>query len=69
MANNIEYEKLYVKVPAGTRKILEMHAGVFDNGDIQHFINRSIRETIARDKAHQEKLRKALMSINEDEIN
>lgn len=69
MANNIEYEKLYVKVPAGTKKILEIHAGVFDNGDIQHFINRSIRETIARDKAHQEEPRKALMSITEDETN
>lgn len=69
MANNIEYEKLYVKVPAGTKKILEMHAGVFDNGDIQHFINRSIRETMARDKTHQEELRKVLISINEDEIN
>ena len=44
------YDRINLTVAKGEKEKLKSHADVYDNGSVNGFINRAIRETIERDK-------------------
>ena len=44
------YDRINLTVPKGDRKNIKAHADEFDGGSVNGFIQRAIRETIARDR-------------------
>ena len=50
-ANN--YDSLRIVVPKGEKDIIKAHAEKKDNGSINGFVNRAIRETMERDNAEK----------------
>ena len=44
------YDRINLTVTKGEKEKLKSHADVYDNGSVNGFINRAIRETIERDK-------------------
>ena len=44
------YDRINLTVPKGDRKNIKEHADEFDGGSVNGFIQRAIRETIARDR-------------------
>ena len=47
--NDKNYDRINLTVPKGEKEILKAHAGKYDNGSVNGFIQRAIRETIERD--------------------
>lgn len=43
------YDRINLTVPKGQKDEIKAHADVFDGGSVNGFINRALRETIARD--------------------
>ena len=44
------YDRINLTVAKGEKEKLKDHANLYDNGSVNSFINRAIRETIERDK-------------------
>lgn len=44
-------DELKIRVPKGQKTIIKAHADKFDDGSVNAFVNRSIVETMERDKA------------------
>ena len=43
------YDDVKVRVPKGDREIIKAHAEKYDDGSVNGFIQRAIRETMERD--------------------
>lgn len=43
------YDRINLTVPKGMKEELKLHADLFDEGSVNAFINRAIREAIERD--------------------
>ncbi len=43
------YDDVKVRVPKGDREIIKAHAEKYDEGSVNSFIQRAIRETMERD--------------------
>ncbi|MBE6630571.1 MAG: hypothetical protein E7624_06955 [Ruminococcaceae bacterium] len=48
--NDKNYDRINLTVPKGEKETLKAHADKYDNGSVNGFIQRAIRETIERDK-------------------
>lgn len=44
------YDRINLTVEKGEKDILKAHADIYDEGSVNAFINRAIKETMARDK-------------------
>lgn len=47
------YDDIKVRVPKGEREIIKAHAEKHDNGSVNGFIQRAIKETMQRDEEKQ----------------
>ena len=45
------YDRINLTVPKGFKDDIKTHAGIFDSGSVNAFINRAISETMERDKS------------------
>ena len=52
--NDKTYDRINLTVPKGEKEKIKAHADVHDGGSVNGFIQRSIRETMERDKAKDE---------------
>lgn len=43
------YDRINLTVPKGMKEELKLHADLFDEGSVNAFINRAIKEAIERD--------------------
>lgn len=48
--NAKSYEQIQLRVKTGEKDIIKDHAALYDDGSVNAFINRAIRETMERDK-------------------
>ena len=44
------YDRINLTVAKGEKDIIKAHADAYDNGSVNGFINRAIKETMERDK-------------------
>lgn len=51
--NEKAYDKIYLTVPKGEKENIKAHADKHDGGSVNGFIQRSIKETMARDNAKE----------------
>lgn len=47
--NDKVYDRINLTVPKGEKEIIKIHAQKYDNGSVNGFIQRAIKETIAKD--------------------
>ena len=51
--NSQNYDSLRIVTPKGNKEIIKAHATKFDNGSVNGFVNRAIRETMERDESEK----------------
>ena len=51
--NEKAYDKIYLTVPKGDKEKIKAHADEYDGGSVNGFIQRSIKETMERDRAKE----------------
>ena len=48
------YDRINLTVPKGQKEVIKAHADQYDNGSVNGFIQRAIRETMERDGLENE---------------
>jgi len=51
--NDKAYDRINLTVPKGSKDAIKAHAEKFDNGSVNGFIQRAIKETMQRDEKNE----------------